>query len=253
MAYLLFMIGAFLGSFLNVIVDRVPHGQSIIYPPSHCSRCKHKLAWYDLVPLFSYLTLGGTCRYCHRHISFYYPVIELVTGLLFVAIFFFALAAGYIYVIYLLLITCLFIVIFFTDLKYGLISVYTLGIGCLIIGIYHMLTNSTSLLLPAGIAGSIASFFFYLLYLATKKRGMGLGDVLLVFFLGLFLGFPHIAIALYVAFLSGAFVSIMLIANRRKRLKHDTIPFGPFLIFGTYVALFWGDAISEYVKTYLLL
>jgi leader peptidase (prepilin peptidase) / N-methyltransferase len=248
---LLFFTGAAIGSFLNVVIDRVSKGQSIVYPPSHCPYCHHRLAWYDLFPILSYLSLGGKCRYCHRHISFYYLFLELLTGSLFVVVSLFALPVGIAYLLYLLFMTSIFIIIFFTDYKYGIIPVYAIFLGAMIVVTYLIYAFSLSVLLTHVFSAIGAFLLFFILFAATKGRGMGFGDVMLVLLMGLFLGFPYIGIALYLSFLTGALISLILIVTGSKRLKHDTIPFGPFLIFSTFITLFWGQWIFQLVRGYI--
>jgi leader peptidase (prepilin peptidase)/N-methyltransferase len=249
---IVFIFGAVVGSFLNVVIERVPKGLSIVYPPSHCPHCKHRLAWYDLIPVVSYLLLGGKCRYCHRKISFYYPLSEVITGSLYVFVVMFALPSGLLFTLYLLFMTSLFIVIFFTDFKYGIIPVYTVIIGCMIVLAYLLYSFSFQTLLVHFLSAIGAFAFFFLLFAATKGRGMGFGDVMLVLLLGFFLGFPGIALGLYIAFVSGAIFSLLLIIVRNKRLKHDTIPFGPFLILGTMFTMFYGPEIMAILSRYLI-
>ena len=137
LALYFFILGLVMGSFLNVVVDRVSKGQSILYPPSHCPHCRHRLAWYDLIPLISYIQLGGKCRYCKEKISLFYPLLELVTGIAFVIAYYAALSTGILYIVYLLLMTSVFIVVFFTDYKYGLIPFYVVIFGVLISLAYY--------------------------------------------------------------------------------------------------------------------
>lgn len=250
--FFLFILGLHIGSFLNVVIDRISKNQSIIFPPSHCPHCRHHLAWYDLVPLLSYALLKGKCRYCHEHISLYYPGIELLTGFLFVMMYLSAGLGNVVYLLYLLAITSIFIVVFFTDYKYGIIPVYPVLIGSIIISIYLWYATSLSVVGEHYLSGAIAFCFFMLLYLFTKGRGMGFGDVMLVFLLGLFLGYPGVIVALYIAFLSGAAVSLLLIASGTKKFRHDTIPFGPFLIAGSFASFFWSDMLVTTILNFMM-
>lgn len=249
---LVFIYGLFIGSFLNVVIDRVPKGQSILFPPSHCPHCRHRLAWYDLLPVVSFLLLNGKCRYCKTKISLYYPLLELITGEVFLLVYLFASHAGFLYTLYLLVMASVFIVIFFSDYKYGVIPFSMVGVGLAVSFSYLLYSGSFSNIL-LHLAAAVGAFvFFFSLFFFTKGRGMGFGDVVLVFLLGLFLGFPSIAVALYISFLIGAIVSVFLIIIGTKKLKNDTIPFGPFLILGTFITLFWGNAILKMVVPYFL-
>ncbi|MCL5433261.1 MAG: prepilin peptidase [Patescibacteria group bacterium] len=248
-----FLIGISIGSFLNVLIDRIPREESIIRGRSYCERCKKKLTWKDLIPVVSFILLKGKCRYCHSPISWYYPIVELITGILFILVFNVQLIqnsqslisqTAIISLIYYLFISSSLIVIFFTDLKYGIIPdkiLYpTIGVSLL----FQIL--NTRYLIPNTISSAIGAFlFFLLLFLITKGKGMGFGDVKFVFFMGLFLGFPKILSAFYVAFLTGAVVSLILILWGKKRFFGGTIPFGPFLVFATFVCFFYGEKIIK--------
>jgi leader peptidase (prepilin peptidase) / N-methyltransferase len=247
----LFIFGLFIGSFLNVLIYRIPKSESIIFPPSHCPYCRHRLAWFDLFPVLSFLQLRGLCRYCKHPISVIYPIVELLTGLLFIFIYIFAGINNIYYLVFLIIMNSIFIVIFFTDLKYGIIP-FSVVLGGCFISIIYLLTSqslqSTGVHLLSALGASL-SFLF--LFVITKGRGLGFGDVVLVFLIGLFLGFPYTAFALYQAFLYGALVSVMLILIKVKKLQHDTIPFGPFLIIGTLASLYWGSFLMHFVMQFI--
>lgn len=253
--FFLFLLGLAVGSFLLVVVDRLPRGESFFKGRSHCDHCKHTLSWKDLVPFFSFVFLNGRCRYCHKSLSIYYPLVELLTGILFVITYiaishqstYYLLHTTY-YIatlLYFLFITCVLIVIFFTDLKSGIIPFPIVFPAIALVLLYILLT--TDYMLPNHIFSALSAFLFFLiLFLITRGRGMGFGDVVLAFFMGLLLGFPSIIVAFYIAFLTGTFISLILIIGKKKRFFGSTIPFGPFLIFGTYIAMFWGDKLIDY-------
>lgn len=256
-----FIVGLFFGSFLNVLSDRLPRDESVVKGRSHCEKCKKTLNWNDLIPLFSFLFLKGKCRYCHTHLSYYYPLVELVTGVLFAFTYLWVVQtqfqisniqypisnsflAGvspeffvYLKLFYTLFVVSTLIAIFFADLKFGIIPDKLTFLGIFVTAAYLLLTVPFSLLLPY-LLSALGSFLFFLaLFIVTRGRGMGFGDVKLAFWLGLLLGFPAIIPALYIAFLTGAAISIILIISRKAKIKH-TIPFGPFLVFGTLVTFF---------------
>ncbi len=258
----LFLIGLFVGSFLNVIIDRLPRKETIAKGRSHCEFCKKELAWYDLIPLFSFLMLKGKCRYCHKPIGIFYPIIELSTGILFLTAFVFVYGLNFQFTIfnlqlnmfislfYYLFIVSSFIIIFFEDLKFGIIPDKVVFPATAAALVYLLIINPSSLIIY--LISALGSFaFFIVLFLITKGKGMGFGDVKLSFLLGLILGFPKIILALYLAFLTGAFVGIILIIWRKKRSLKDTIPFGPFLITGTLLSLFLGDLVLPKVMIFL--
>lgn len=261
---LLFVLGISVGSFLNVLIDRIPREESFLKGRSYCEKCKKELSFFDLIPLLSFVMLKGKCRYCHSPISFYYPLVEVTTGVLFVLTFLniesrimnqafltpnFSLLTSISQLssfIYQLVIFSSLIVIFFTDLKYGIIPDKILFPAIIIVFLF-IISQSLSILISNLLSAFGAFLFFFLLFLVTKGKGMGFGDVKYVFFMGLFLGFPKVAIGLYISFLTGAFISLILIVLRKKRFKGSTVPFGPFLVFGTVIAFFLGDAIWKII------
>ncbi|MBF8249686.1 MAG: type 4 prepilin peptidase 1, leader peptidase (prepilin peptidase) / N-methyltransferase [Candidatus Levybacteria bacterium] len=258
--FFIFIIGIFVGSFLNVLADRLPREETIIKGRSHCEKCKKELAWYDLIPLLSFIILKGKCRYCRTPLSFYYPVVEIITGLMFVITFLFTVnnfqfsiynlhsifnLQFTIYLIYYIFIVSSLIVVFLADMKYGIIPDKIIFPAILMSGMYLFIIHN-SLFMIHFLSGLGAGLFFLALFLITKGRGMGFGDVKFAFLMGLILGFPNIVVSLYIAFLTGAVIGIILILWRRKKIFGTTIPFGPFLVFGTFLALFWGDPIFHY-------
>ena len=259
MVFFTFIFGLFIGSFLNVLGDRLPKGKSPIKGRSRCEKCKKTLKWYDLIPLMSFIMLKGKCRYCKTSLSFYYPTVELVTGILFISTAFFVFNGSQfpitnfqllITFIYYLFIVSSLIVVFFADLKYGIIPDKII-FPAIAVSFLYFLINHSSLIINHLFSAVGASLFFLLLFLITKGKGMGFGDVKFAFLMGLILGFPNIIIALYVAFLTGAIIGCILIVWRKKRIFGTIIPFGPFLVLGTFFALFWGESIFQYLKVVL--
>jgi len=247
----LFILGLFIGSFLNVLIDRIPQDESIVKGRSYCDKCKKKLKWHDLIPVLSFLILNGKCRYCHSSISIFYPVVELTTAISFVLTYFYLFNLSdsrfavydlqfFAMVFYYLVIVSSMIVVFFADLKYGIIPDKVIFPAIAFSFLYLILNHEY--LIPNTVSGLLAFLFFLILYLATGGRGMGFGDVKLVFWLGLFLGFPRIIPALYLSFLLGAVTGLILVISKKKRLfKGETIPFGPFLVSGSIISLFFGE------------
>jgi prepilin signal peptidase PulO-like enzyme (type II secretory pathway) len=246
----LFFFGLCIGSFLGVIIDRLPRNERFTKGRSYCEHCKHTLGLFDLIPLFSYIFLGGKCRYCHAKLSVFYPIVEVTTGVLFVVTFLHfgagnsVLLAGY------FLLVSILIALFFIDLKYGILPFSLIGIAG-IVSVPIILLSNPLLLLNHVLSGFGVFLGFLALFLVTRGRGMGFGDVVYVLFMGLLLGFPKIIVGLYIAFLSGALVSLVLVALKRKKLKGGTVPFGPFLVLGTLVGLFCGEKIVSLVMVYL--
>lgn len=176
--FIVFPLGLIIGSFLNVIVDRVSRGESILLGRSYCELCKKKLKWYDLIPLISFIMLSGKCRYCHKKLSFYYPSIELLTGILFLTT---ALIVWNNYgglstspsfdlqLIYYLFIISSLIVIFFTDLKYGIIP-FTVVIPASILVFLWFFFLFPQLLFNHILSAVGAFFCFLLLFIITKGK-----------------------------------------------------------------------------------
>lgn len=250
--FFVFIFGLFIGSFLNVLIDRLPKGESPVKGRSHCDKCKKTLKWYDLIPLLSFIFLRGKCRYCKTKLSFYYPIVELTTGVAFAGTFLFLEGTNInfitfiniITVIYYLVIVSSLIVIFFADLKYGIIPDKVL-FPAIFVSAFYLLTMNYQLLTINFLSALGASLFFLLLFLITRGRGMGFGDVKFSFLMGLILGFPNIIVSLYVAFLTGAIIGCILIICHQKRLFGTTIPFGPFLAIGSLISIFFGDTLMQ--------
>ena len=234
MEVLLFVVGLCVGSFLNVLIDRLPKDESIWLGRSHCDYCKKTLRWFELIPLLSYFFQRGRCLRCHKKLSIQYPIVELTTGLMFV--FLHAQGRALNSQLSELIILSSLLVIFVSDLKYMIIPD-----SMIVSGILGVLLQGPAFAAFQGRAFSAigAAVFFLILFLITGGRGMGFGDVKLAFLLGLWLGFPQIVIALYVAFLTGAAVGVTLILGGKKGLK-SKIAFGPFLIVGAAAAQLFG-------------
>jgi len=249
---LIFILGLFVGSFLNVLADRLPKEESAIKGRSHCEKCKKELAWFDLIPLLSFIFLKGKCRYCRTSLSFYYPIVELTTGILFAGVFIFIGGAyinfistiNIINLIYYLFIASSLIVVFFADLKYGIIP-DKIVLPAIIISFLYLILNTYYLIPPHLLSALGAGLFFLALLIVTRGKGMGFGDVKFAFLMGLILGFPNIVVALYIAFLTGAIVGCILIIWKRRETFGTVIPFGPFLATGTLLSIFFGNFIVQ--------
>lgn len=234
-------MGVCLGSFLNVLIDRLSLGESVVKGRSHCDFCKHTLAWFDLIPLLSFVMIGGHCRYCRKKLSMQYPLMEIITGALFVTVGFFVTDSLILLSYWITILSCL-LVITGADLKYHIIPDEILIVLLLVTLLFGVLYNPEFLLLDHLIAGFALFLFFLILVIITKGRGMGLGDVKYAFFMGLFLGEKKSLIGFYIAFLTGALFSLILMIGGRARMK-SVIPFGPFLVLATIVSSLYGDAL----------
>lgn len=246
-ALVLFIFGLFIGSFLNVVIDRLPRGESFWSGRSYCEACHHTLSGLDLIPLFSYLALRGKCRYCHIPLSIQYPLLEAITGIVFALSYIFSPKNSLLDIIFFLIIASVLIIVFFIDLFEGIIPFVIIIPATILTFLYLLATKIPSDVLISFLTALGASGFFLALFLGTKGKGMGFGDVVYAFFMGLLLGFPNTILGLYIAFLTGAAISLILILRKRKRLRGSTIPFGPFLVLGTYSALIWGNLIVNHI------
>ena len=270
-----FVFGLVVGSFLNCVIYRLENKKSFLRGRSFCPHCKHYLSWQDLIPVLSFFILGGKCRYCKKPISWQYPSVEIATGILFVLIFQFLKLDFYLdfkvwalNFLYFSFIFCLLVIIFVFDLRHYIIpdrAVFAASIAAFIYQLFKIFNfNVFNLfeiwkfkienfqpLIPIIMSAAGASFFFLIIVLISRGNWMGLGDVKLAFFMGLFLGFPDILVALFLAFLIGAIIGLGLIYFKKKKLKSE-IPFGPFLVFSTTLSLFFGEKIINWYLTLFL-
>ncbi|MBX4205131.1 MAG: prepilin peptidase [Candidatus Doudnabacteria bacterium] len=243
MPIIFFISGLIIGSFLNAAIYRLWTGQGIVYERSICPHCKHVLSAWDLVPVFSYLFLGGRCRYCRKRISWQYPLIELVTATCFVLLAQnFQFSISNIQFWFQLVFICFFIVIAVFDLKHYLILDKILLPGSVLALIYAIYTHH----LPQGLVGIlIISGFFALQYFISKGRWIGFGDVKLGIFLGLIFGIGQGIILLFLSYLVGALVGVALIAADQKEMG-SKLPFGTFLTFCGIIMLLYGKEILSF-------
>lgn len=250
-----FGFGACIGSFLNVLIWRLPREQSI-GGFSECPKCKHQLHWHNLVPLFSYLFQGMKCQYCKDKISPRYFFIELITGLLFVAAAWYFLPftpLSVIGAIKLATIIAVCIVVFSVDFEHYLILdrvVLPAAVLMLILnvaldlagGFYAHSFYAHSL--PGIIAGALAFIPFWGLWKFSKGLWMGFGDAKFVLFMGIALGFPGILVSLFLSFTIGAIIGIALIGLGSKKLS-SRLPFGTFLSVATVVTAIYGERLWD--------
>ena len=251
-----FLFGLAIGSFLNCVIYRLEKKESIIKIRSHCPHCKKTLSWFELIPVMSFILQKGRCRKCHKKISWQYSLVELAAGILF------ALCAWYFYPnilfsIFYFLFSSFLIVVFVYDLKHYIIPNEVIYPAILVAGIWYLvfgiLIRDTRYEIQAPIlAAIIAGLFFLVIILMSRGKWMGIGDFKLAIFMGLILGWPNILVALFLAFLIGAFVSIILVIFKKKNLKSQ-IPFGPFLAGAAIIAMLWGNILlSWYLNLFLI-
>ncbi len=229
-----------MGSFFNVCIHRIPRGESILYPPSHCPKCGTSLKFYDNIPILSYIFLKGRCRYCKAKISPIYPIVELLTGVLYLLTYIIFSYKGLLDLFFAYIFISLLIVITFIDLEHMIIP-DVLVIPGIIIFLFYPFLSSNSLFLNKLLGGFIGGFIIFLIVFLSRG-GMGIGDIKFSIMIGLFLGIKYIFVALILSFIIGGIVGIGLLVFKIKGRK-DPIPFGPFLSIGGIISLFWGDII----------
>lgn len=236
------LFGAVLGSFANVVIYRLPRGASIVVPGSRCPHCGTPIRPWDNVPLLSFLALRGRCRHCGGRIALRYPFVEALMAVLVVAVgarfsgepLAFASA---------LILAFLLVVITFIDLDHQLI-LNRLTYPGIAVGLVLAVLWGGGRWKTAGLAG-LGAAAVILAIVVLSRGGMGGGDVKLAALIGVFLGWPNAVVALFLAFLAGGTVGLLLLALRLRGRK-DAIPFGPALAAGALAALFWGEAIARW-------
>lgn len=235
----LFALGLTLGSFLSVVIYRMhARKKGMLWGRSACPRCAHVLRATELVPLLSYLWQAGRCRHCGQSIGWHYPVLELSTGLMFMAMAGSGLTPLPLYLFYGLIL----LFIFFYDLLY-----MEIPDEVMLPSIAIALAGAAYGTIPLGDAlmGSVlVSGFFLLQILLSKGKWLGGGDLRIGAFLGLILGWQASLVALFVSYLVGSVISVTLLVTGRLTRKSQ-VPFGPFLVIGTLTALFYGDLLIQ--------
>lgn len=231
----IFLFGICLGSFYNVVGYRLPKGESLIYPPSHCTKCNHKLGASELVPIFSYLFLGGKCKNCGDKISMFYPIFELLTGMLFVISYWifglsidFAIAITFISIL---------LIVIISDYQTMIIPDELLIFGSIILTIEIFIKSGLNTTLISVVNGIISFTIMFLIKkfgdFLFKKESMGGGDIKLMFIFGLVLGPYMSVISIFLASFIGLPVSILILYKKKEHI----IPFGPFLSIAAIIIM----------------
>lgn len=239
----IFAGGLCVGSFLNVLIYRLPRNLPFVGGRSLCPRCKKRLPWYDNIPLLSFILLGGKCRFCKSQISWRYPLVELLTGILFLL----AYTIGLPWINFLFIAGL--IVIFFVDLEHQIIPDQVISALIFVYFFSHLILNSKFLILNSLPTAIFSALFFLLLFLITRGKGMGFGDVKFAFLIGLSFGFPKAIFAIWLAFLTGAIIGVILLLVGKVKFGRP-IPFGPFLAGGSLLILFLGDNFLWFLGKY---
>lgn len=235
------VLGAALGSFLNVLIYRLPEETSIIFPASRCPHCRKAIRFYDNIPVISYILLKGRCRECHEKISFRYPLVELITAVISLLLFWkFGLTFKYLFSF---IFVCALMVITFIDLDHQIIpDVITLpGIPIFFLAaVFAMNLRFLDAFLGFLIGGGCLYGIAIIYEWVTKREGMGGGDIKLLAMIGAFLGWQSLLFVLLVASLLGAVVGISVMMVKGQDMKY-AVPFGPFLSFAAVAYIFFGD------------
>lgn len=239
------MFGILFGSFLNVCIFRIPKHESVITVPSHCMNCNYRLKWYDLVPLASWLILKGKCRKCGQPISKQYPIIEAVNGIAWVLIF---IIRGFKYDLVYDVTTVCYLALFSALLVLSVIDfrTYEIPLGCnifiLAVGLIHLFVDYSNWLQYV-IGLTAVSLFLYIIYVVSKGRAIGGGDVKLMAACGLLLGWKLSVVAFILGCVLG---SVIHIARMKISGKDHMLAMGPYLSMGVMIAALWGDKILNW-------
>ncbi len=254
-AAFLFIFGLLIGSFLNVVIYRVPNEMSIIRPGSRCSSCGHDLKWFDLIPVLSYVMQKGRCRYCGERFSPRYAYVELLTGML-TLLLYLKYGASFDFVFYISLVYIL-IPCFFIDLDHMIIPnglVITAAVFFVLGVSYKLIISGGGIAdhLYGGLAGGGILLLIYIIgYLVYRREALGFGDVKLFFVTGLFLGLKHTGMAFLFSVFTGAIAGIIILATTKKGGKSE-MPFGPFIVSGSILSIFIGDIVYDWYMGFFI-
>lgn len=244
-AIITFVYGIFIGSFLNVCIYRIPKKESVVVVRSHCMNCGKNIKWYDLVPVFSFLILGGKCRYCKTKLSVQYPLIELLNGIGYAII---ALFGGFNLesILYCLCFSSLLALSVIDFRTFEIPFAFNVFIG--VLGIIKLLTD-LSHWYEYVIGAICVSGFLYLLYLITKGRGIGGGDIKLMAAAGLLIGWKLIILSLGLGCVIGSIIHIILM---KVQDKDRVLAFGPYLSIGIFISMLCGNQIIDwYINSFI--
>ncbi len=242
------IIGAIMGSFLGCMGYRIPNKVKTTYPNSFCNECKKPLKWYMNIPIISYIALGGKCAYCHKPINFIYPFVEIACALLFLCNY---VTFGFTMNFFIsTIITCALMVTIISDFLYFYISDRVLILSGLAIVITLLIFETPEVVFKHIIAAAIIFILMYLIKLLGnaifKKESLGDGDIKLMGIVGLSIGIMNSLVALFIASVVGLLFSCII----TKKNKEGIIPFGPFLLIGALITLYFSDIIAQFLQAY---
>lgn len=253
--FFVFIFGTIIGSFLNVCIFRIPLEQSIAFPPSHCMNCGKRLKWYDMFPIISWLILKGNCRFCGSKISCRYPLVEVITGIIFLAIY---LKYGFTFeTIKFCVFASIIIVIGLIDMDTMDVYTSTIIFGITSAGVFIIIgyvlfkmnldvkISAFNYILGGAIGAGFILFIMLLARIVFKTQGMGNGDTEICFVCGLFLGIENVVFMLLLSVIVGGISGILLILFGKKK-KTDCIPFGPFIAISSIISILFGQGIINW-------
>ncbi|MEG2353037.1 MAG: prepilin peptidase [Clostridium sp.] len=247
MVFIVLIMGLLIGSFLNVCIYRIPKGESIAFPPSHCTSCGNKIKNYDLIPVFSWIFLRGKCRFCEEKISMRYSIVELFTAIIYVVLF---LQFGLTMEFFKLAILISFLIVIGL-IDHDTTDVYTattwipIFIGAVFL-VYNVCTGQDYATYIYGFlaCGGIIAFIVIL------THGMGWGDAEICALCGMFLGIEKGLLMMLLSFLIGGTIAAYLIISKRKNRK-DYIAFGPYIVIAAIISSIWGNSIIDcYIRVF---
>lgn len=234
-------IGLAMGSFINALVYRISRNESIVAGRSKCPACRHQLAWFDLVPLISFFFLRGQCRYCHREISLQYPLVEFITaGSLACLYLVFGNSANF---LFFAMVVLFLIPLFFADALYYIVP-DSISIPAIVIVLAIQFFRGADML-HIFYAMMIGGGLFLFQYLFSKGRWVGEGDIRIGILMGAILGIPQILVALFIAYVGGAFLGFILIASGHKQMS-SRVPFATLLTVATFITMLFGNSIINF-------
>ncbi|MEO0130165.1 MAG: prepilin peptidase [candidate division WOR-3 bacterium] len=233
-----FIIGLVFGSFFNVLIYRTPRGISIIKPSSFCPHCQKKIRFYDNIPLISFILLGGRCHFCKKPISLRYPIVELLTGFIF--LFSYEKFNFSLKTISLIFLLSALLIIFFIDWEFQIIPDWLNYPGILFGFLFNM--DKFPLFSLYGIIAGVGSLLILRLIwlLLRKKEAIGGGDIKMAGFLGSYFGYKNVLFIVFLGAFLGLIIFLILVAIRKRSIK-DYIPFGSFLAISAVINFFWGE------------
>ncbi|MFT5871675.1 MAG: leader peptidase (prepilin peptidase)/N-methyltransferase [Clostridium sp.] len=249
----IFILGLLIGSFLNVCIYRIPRGESIAYPPSHCTSCGNDIKPYDLIPVLSWIFLRGKCRGCGEKISSRYALVELATAILFLLTYY-QYGLNISLLKYLILIPFLIVI---AMIDYDTMDVYTtttwiaIVVGIALLGVDFYLGQPVATYVYGGLLGAgTITFIILMSKLILGVEGMGWGDAEICGLCGLFLGFKLSLIMMLLSFIIGGVIGVYLLRFKDKNGRSE-MPFGPSIIMATFLMIIWGDKILNwYIGTF---